>query len=341
MKTSTRSLALGLAAGALALGLAGVTLPSAFAQDGAATPPAGDPLADFTLPEPEPAHDYASGADAAGFTSLAERVSYAIGLNIGTGLSREFAQMDATLDADAVSSGLGTVVRGDEAKLSEAQVVSTLQGFQQQMMEKQIAAAQQAAEKNQRAASAFFENNAVVEGVQTTDSGLQYKFEEAGEGPTPTADDEVTLNYRGTLLDGTEFDSSYGNPEPAKFRAGQVISGFSEALLLMPVGSKGKIWIPSELAYGQNPPPNSVIEPGSPLVFELEILGLNGSEPQPGAEAAGSGAATPGGAGAGTGRGGRPDGAPPRPRRRVRNRSRTTWSFRIRTRGAARASASG
>ncbi len=303
MKTSTRLLVTGLAAGALTLGLAGVTLQSAFAQDGTGTPPAGDPLAGFTMPEPEPAHDYASGADAEGFASLEERVSYAIGVNIGTGLSREFAQMDAELDSDALSGGIGAAAGGGETKLSEAQVMATLQGFQQQMMEKQMAAAQAAAEENQKMAATFFEENAAQEGVQTTDSGLQYQLDETGTGPTPAEGDTVTLNYRGTLLDGTEFDSSYDSPEPAEFPVGAVIPGFNEALLLMPVGSKGKIWIPSELAYGQNPPPNSPIQAGSPLVFELEILGLNGEDASTpangaagGAEAAGSsGAAASGG----------------------------------------------
>ena len=144
-----------------------------------------------------------------------------------------------------------------------------------------MAAAEARASENQEAAEAFFEENKDADGVQTTASGLQYKLDTEGDGPVPTEGQVVTLNYRGTLLDGTEFDSSYGSPEPAEFPVGAVIPGFNEALLLMPVGSEGTIWIPADLAYGDSPPRGSVIEPGSALVFALEILGVSDEESMP------------------------------------------------------------
>lgn len=264
MMNSARLLTAALAAGALTL--AGVTAPSASAQD--------DADAGFSLPEPEPAHDYEAGPDAEGFESAAARVSYAIGVNIGTGLSGEFEQMGQELRADQVAAGLEQAIAGGSTTLDQEQVIATLQGFQRQIVAEQAAAAERQAEENRAAGEAFFAENADAEGVVTTDSGLQYRLEEEGDGAVATDGQTVTLHYRGTLLDGTEFDSSYGRPEPAQFPVGAVIEGFNEALLLMPVGSKGTIWIPSELGYGQNPPPGSPIQPGSTLVFELEILGV-------------------------------------------------------------------
>ena len=268
MKTPTRLLTAALATGVLAF--AGVTPRSAFAQDDAS----GDGMPGFSMPEPEPAHDYAQGPDAEGFESMAARVSYAIGVNIGTGLSDEFERMETELQGDQVAAALEQAVAGETTKLDEGQVMETLQAFQQQMMEEQAAAAERQAQENQAAEEAFLAENAQAEGVTTTDSGLQYRLDAEGDGAVATEGQTVTLNYRGKLLDGTEFDSSYDSPEPAQFPVGAVIEGFNEALLLMPVGSKGTIWIPSELAYGQSPPPGSPIQPGSTLVFDLEILGV-------------------------------------------------------------------
>ncbi|BAM02292.1 FKBP-type peptidyl-prolyl cis-trans isomerase [Phycisphaera mikurensis] len=292
MKLSTRVLLTALSAGTLAL--AGVPTPPAAAQEGSP----GDPLAGFQLPVESPPHDYDAGPDAEGFESLASRVSYAIGMNIGAGLVRDFDEMDAELDAGGLVSGIEEATAGEETRLDEAQVQSTLQAFQRQMAEQQMAAAAAAAEANRVEAEAFFARNAGEEGVTTTDSGLQYSLETRGDGEVAQEGQTVTLQYRGTLLDGTEFDSSYGGPEPASFPVGAVIPGFNEALLLLPVGSKGTIWIPADLAYGDTPPRGSVIEPGSPLVFDLEILGLEG-EADPAAETeardAAAGAAAAGG----------------------------------------------
>lgn len=273
MKINARSLTLALAAGVGGLGFS--SLPAHAQGD------AENPLESFSLPEAAAIHDYATGPDEQGFSSLEERVSYAIGVNIGTGLSQEFEQMGASLDSAALADAILKTTAGDGTRLSEDQVGTTLQAFQQQMVEKQIAMAEQQALANREMADAFFAENGAREGVVTTDSGLQYHLETRGEGEVPRDGQIVTLNYRGTLLDGTEFDSSFGAPEPASFPIGAVIPGFNEALELMPVGSKGTIWIPADLAYGDTPPRGTVIEPGSPLSFELEILGVEGASAEP------------------------------------------------------------
>ena len=289
MKFPTRLLTAALAVGAVTF--AGVSLQSAFAQNDAAGDPAAGELADLPtleMPEAPPAHDYATGPDAEGFESMQARVGYAVGVNIGTGLSRQFQEMGVELDSGALAEGIRQATGTEETKLSELQVGQTLQAFQQQMMEQQMADMRQAAEDNEQAAEDFFARNKDAEGVMTTDSGLQYRFEEKGEGQVPTEDQVVTLHYRGTLLDGTPFDSSYDRGEPAEFPIGQVIPGFQEALQLMPVGSEGTVWIPSELAYGMSPPQGSPIQPGSALKFDLEILGLSDQEPMPGFSAGGA-----------------------------------------------------
>lgn len=275
MNLRTRSLSLALVAGLLG---PGPLAPLAFAQEDPA-----DSLGDLDFPAPEvqPVHDYTSGPDAEGFSSLEERVSYAIGLNIGIGLSAEFEQMEATLDSAALSEAIGQATSGAETRLSDDQVGSTLDAFQDLMIQRQLAQAEEQSAANRKVADAFFAENAAKEGVVTTESGLQYQLETRGDGEVATEGQAVQLNYRGTLLDGTEFDSSFDFPEPAVFPIGQVIPGFDEALQLLPVGSKGTIWIPADLAYGDTPPRGTAIEPGSALVFELDIVGIEEEQELP------------------------------------------------------------
>ena len=194
------------------------------------------------------------------------KVSYGIGANIGS----RFGD-DLPLDVDAFSAGVRDALEGNELKMSEEDIMATLQSYQQ----KQLAARQEEAEaegqKNLEEAKAFFAENAEKEGVQTTESGLQYIVVEAGDGDKPSADDTVEVHYKGTLLDGTEFDSSYKRGETVTFPVSGVIPGWTEALQLMSEGAKWKLFIPSDLAYGAGGA-GQMIGPNAALVFEVELI---------------------------------------------------------------------
>jgi len=161
---------------------------------------------------------------------------------------------------------------------------SVMAEFQEQQMAQQEAETEQQAEADQAEAEAFFAENAEKEGVEITDSGLQYKIIEKGEGASPSEDDRVTVHYRGRLLDGTEFDSSYERDQPASFNLNTVIAGWTEALQLMSEGGKWELYIPADLAYG--PGGNGPIPPNAALIFEVELLEVGGDEaPEAQAEA--------------------------------------------------------
>ena len=197
-----------------------------------------------------------------------QRVSYGLGANLGARLGSE---MD--LDVDAFNAGVRDALTGEPMKMSEEQMTETLQSFQQKQIEQRQAAVEEQAEANLEAAQAFLAANAEKDGVVVTDSGLQYKVVEQGDGEVPAADDRVEVHYRGTTIDGEEFDSSYSRGEPVKFQVGGVIPGWTEALQLMPVGSKYELYIPPELAYGAGGA-GGVIGPNSALVFEVELLSI-------------------------------------------------------------------
>ncbi len=199
-----------------------------------------------------------------------QELSYAIGMSIGGNL----LQQKIDLDLDKLSAGIAAAYTGKEALLSQEEMVKVLTDYQKEMQAKQIAEAAAAAEKNKAAGQAYLADNAKKDGVKTTDSGLQYEVLTKGDGVTPGAQDQVTVNYRGTLIDGTEFDSSYKRGQPATFGVSGVISGWTEALQLMKEGDKFRLVIPAELAYGDRCAP-PVIEPGSTLVFEVELVKVN------------------------------------------------------------------
>jgi len=207
--------------------------------------------------------------------TLRQQVSYVIGRNIGSDLRRN--QID--LDFESLATGVRDAVADAPPKWSEAELQAAMESFQQQMQQKAAGRAQQLQQRaavNKQQADKFLAENKAKQGVQTTPSGLQYSVLQQGTGPSPTAKDTVSCHYRGKLLDGTEFDSSYERGEPAEFPVGGVIKGWTEALLKMHVGDKWQLFVPAELAYGQNPPPGSPIEPGSLLLFEVELLGISG-----------------------------------------------------------------
>jgi FKBP-type peptidyl-prolyl cis-trans isomerase FklB len=196
-----------------------------------------------------------------------EKLSYAIGMSIGSDLLRQ----EIDLDLDRLSAGLAAAYKKSDALLSEEEMVKVLMAYQQEMQQKQMAKSAEASKGNLAAGKAYLERNAKKEGVKVTESGLQYEVLVEGKGAAPSAADQVTVNYRGTLIDGTEFDSSYKRGQPATFPVGGVIAGWTEALQLMQEGTKLKLTIPPELAYGDRGAP-PVIGPGSTLVFEVELL---------------------------------------------------------------------
>lgn len=201
-----------------------------------------------------------------------EKASYALGINVGTGMRRQ--GIDAAVDPALVARGLRDALSGRKAVLSEDEMNKALQQLGTEVRAASEAKAHAAGAPNRKAGEAFLEANKSKEGVKTLPDGLQYKVLQEGKGPKPTANDTVTVNYRGTLIDGKEFDSSYKRGQPATFPVGGVIKGWTEALQMMPVGSKWQLFIPADLAYGDNPRPGGDIAPGDTLIFDVELLSI-------------------------------------------------------------------
>jgi FKBP-type peptidyl-prolyl cis-trans isomerase FklB len=198
-----------------------------------------------------------------------DKFSYALGMKMGENLHKQSVPVDPAILARGVKDGLAggkTLLTDDEAQAALTDVQNDLRKKQQEKM-------QQAGDANKKDGSAFLAVNKGKEGVVVLPSGLQYKILKEGTGPKPTASDSVVCNYRGTLINGTEFDSSYKRGEPATFPVGGVIKGWTEALQLMPVGSKWQLFIPSDLAYGERGP-SPEIGPNSTLIFEVELLSI-------------------------------------------------------------------
>lgn len=228
-----------------------------------------------------------------------DKVSYSIGLDIGNTLKRQTIDVNQDVLARGIQDGLT-----DKTPLmTKDQIKETMVAFQKELGEKQQAARKVAGEKNKAAGDKFLAENKKKDGVKTTADGLQYKVLKQGTGPKPTANDNVKVNYRGTTIDGTEFDSSYKRGEPATFPVNRVIKGWTEGLQLMNVGSKYQFVIPSDLAYGEHGA-GQEIGPNSTLIFDVELLqvapGVKTINPlahatiPPGASASPSASASPG-----------------------------------------------
>ncbi|HUC29199.1 MAG TPA: FKBP-type peptidyl-prolyl cis-trans isomerase [Candidatus Acidoferrum sp.] len=214
-----------------------------------------------------------TGANAAASVTLKtdyEKQSYAMGMNLGLGLHHQ----GMTLDPALVARGMKDAMTGGKTVLTEDEARTAVQQLQSSVREKMEAKTKEAGVENRKQADEFLAANKSKDGVMTTPSGLQYKILTAGNGPKPTAGDTVSCNYRGTTIDGKEFDSSYKRGQPAQFPVGGVIKGWTEALQMMPVGSKWELFIPPDLAYGDRPPQGADIGPGDALIFEVELLSI-------------------------------------------------------------------
>jgi FKBP-type peptidyl-prolyl cis-trans isomerase FklB len=205
-----------------------------------------------------------------------DKASYSIGLELGNSLKK--GKMD--VNADTLFKGLKDGLSDAKPLLTEEQVKETMTALQKEMMEKQTAANKELGEKNAAAGEKFLAENKKKEGVKTTASGLQYKVLKEGTGESPKPTDTVVVNYKGTVLDGTEFDSSYKRNEPATFPVNRVIAGWTEGLQLMKPTSKYQFFIPSALAYGERAVGKD-IGPNSVLIFDVELVSVKPPEAAP------------------------------------------------------------
>jgi FKBP-type peptidyl-prolyl cis-trans isomerase FklB len=215
----------------------------------------------------------AKSAAAPALTTRKQKFSYALGMNIGSGLGANLKKQSVDVDSTLVSQGLKDAMSGAKTRLTQEEAQAVLKEVQTEVQKEQQAKMKEAADKNKTEGEAFLTANKSKDGVVTLPSGLQYKILTAGTGPKPTASDSVKCNYRGTLINGSEFDSSYKRGQPATFAVGQVIKGWTEALQLMPVGSKWQLFVPASLAYGERGA-GAEIGPNATLIFEVELLSI-------------------------------------------------------------------
>ena len=221
-----------------------------------------------------PKHTPAVKGAPATLTTQKEKQSYAIGMNLAENLKTQSVEVDTNL----LLRGVKDTLSGGKTLLTVDEEHATLMELQTVMRKAQAEKMQKAAEKNKKEGDAFLAANKGKGGIVTTASGLQYKIMQAGTGPKPTVTDTVACNYRGTLIDGTEFDSSYKRGQPTTFPVSGVIKGWTEALQLMPVGSKWQLFVPSSLAYGERAA-SAQIGPNATLIFEVELVSIQEKKP--------------------------------------------------------------
>jgi len=252
-------------------------LGDAFAQQ---TPASNSPQAQPAPPSQQPAQKPGPAATTdtltiPGLPTAKDKASYAIGMNIGKSFQRD----SVDINADALLLGIKDAMAGGKTLMTDDQARAVLAEFQAELNRKRMEKMQELADANKKEGEAFLAANKTKEGVVTLPSGLQYKILTEGTGPKPTAADMVVCNYKGTLINNTEFDSSYKRGQPATFAVTGVIKGWTEALQLMPVGSKWQLFVPAELAYGPRGA-GPTIGPNSTLIFEIELLSIK-PKPQP------------------------------------------------------------
>jgi len=202
-----------------------------------------------------------------------QKNSYSLGYQVGSGLGQDLSRQGISVDLKSLIDGLKTGFEGKASQLSQEEMDAAMMDLQAQAQAGRQKMLSELSAKNLEAGKAFLEANRKKEGVKVTDSGLQYRVIEEGEGKTPGPENRVSVHYRGTLIDGTPFDSSYDRGQPATFPVGGVIAGWTEALQLMKEGAKYELVIPSELAYGERGA-GQEIGPNATLVFEVELLSI-------------------------------------------------------------------
>ncbi len=255
---------------------AALLVVAAGAAHGQSGKPAQKPAAPAAQPAP-------AAAPSGKPESLQDKASYTIGLNLGKSLKTNDIQANVDLIVRGLRDGLG----GGAALLTDEEMQTTMQTLQTQVTAQQETKRKAAGEKNKAEGEAFLAKNKEKPGVKTTASGLQYEVISEGTGPMPKPTDSVTVNYKGTLMDGTVFDSSYDRKEPVTFVLNQVIPGWTEGVQLMKVGSKYKFYIPSALGYGEHGA-GATIGPNSPLIFEVELISIGAPAEPTAAPAAGA-----------------------------------------------------
>ena len=252
---------------------AALLVAAAVAAGAQSAQPAQKPAAPAAKPAQAPAAQPAAGKP----ESAEDRFSYAIGMNLGRSLKANEVKFNLDLLIKGLNDGFG----GGQALLTDEEMQTAVQTVQQQVMAQQEAKRKAEGEKNKTEGEAFLAQNKQRPGVKTTASGLQYEVLKEGTGASPKATDTVTVNYTGTLRNGTKFDSSVDRGQPATFVLNQVIPGWTEGVQLMKVGGKYKFYIPAALAYGEKGAGN-VIGPNEPLIFEVDLLSIGQPEqPKP------------------------------------------------------------
>jgi FKBP-type peptidyl-prolyl cis-trans isomerase FklB len=260
----------------LLLFAAASVLPESIAQQQTPPPTKTQPAAAAKPPQQGTAakpRTPAAGSQPLTLKTQKQKASYAMGMNIGTGLRKQSIDIDPAI----LARGLRDAFSNGKTLLTEDEARAILTQLQADLRKKQQDAAQQVGEANKKQGVAFLEANKAKEGVVALPSGLQYKVLQEGTGPKPAATDQVVCNYRGTLLDGTEFDSSYKRGQPATFPVTGVIKGWTEALQLMPVGSKWQLFVPAELAYAEHGA-GGQIGPNATLIFEVELVSIKAKD---------------------------------------------------------------
>lgn len=207
----------------------------------------------------------------------AQKLGYTLGMDIGNSIKQQGDVTD--IDLDAMFAAVRDVVEGNDTQLTTEQATAIRQDYMNQRRQAAAAEREQLAASNQTEGEAFLAENAQKDGITVTESGLQYEVVTQGDGAMPAATDRVTVHYRGRLLNGQEFDSSYSRGQPATFALNQVIPGWTEGVQLMPAGSTYKFYIPSDLAYGENGAGQS-IGPNATLIFDVELISIEGQEAQ-------------------------------------------------------------
>ena len=206
----------------------------------------------------------------AGLPTEKEQASYMIGMR----MAKQLEPIEDEINVDTIARAIKSSLAGETLLMTEEQATQVEIAFGEQVQAKKLAEAMAKGRKNAEAGPKFLAENAKKPDVKTTESGLQYQVITEGKGPKPKESDVVRVHYKGTELDGTVFDNSYDRGEPAMIPLAQVVPGWREGILLMPVGSKYKLWIPADLGYGENPPPGAPFGPNATLVFEVELLDI-------------------------------------------------------------------